>query len=339
MRHFSLVTILLALVGAAAVAIVGRSWANDPQPVAKPSNDDPFGGAGSAGPAPHAAATTAPAATQPSAPSSQPSEESMPPGLRPFVPPSPVASSHPSGVHVPQQTQPPRDGRVLTPEMAATREPQAIIDLEDSPAVTKIITALQSPTEIACNKTPLREVLDQLKKLHKIEIQIDFAGLENLGVDPGCPVTKHLSGISLRSALHLLLDELRLQYVIHHEVLLITSSEKAASEEYAATKIYSVKDLILVRNENDEIEMDFQPLIDLIQTFVCCKSWVESGGSQSITAYQFQDRCLLVICQTEEVHEQIAALLAALRRCAAADAKSGNELRLPKRPRSVAPTI
>ena len=54
-----------------------------------------------------------------------------------------------------------------------------------------------------------------------------------------------------------------------------------------------------------------------------------NGGNGTITPYQFQDRCLLVICQTEEVHEQIAALLAALRRCSAADAKAGSALRLP----------
>ena len=30
--------------------------------------------------------------------------------------------------------------------------------------------------------------------------------------------------------------------------------------------------------------------------------------------FQFRDRCLLMVGQTQEVHEQIAALLAALRR-------------------------
>ena len=51
------------------------------------------------------------------------------------------------------------------------------------------------------------------------------------GIDENTPVTKNLKGISLRSALKLLLDELQLKYVIHNEVLLITSPTKAESEE------------------------------------------------------------------------------------------------------------
>ena len=77
-----------------------------------------------------------------------------------------------------------------------------------------------------------------------------------------------------------------------------------------STRLYPVKDLILVRNEKDEIETEFQPLLDLITNTVVTKNWAENGGKGSITGYQFQDRCLLVVSQTEEVHEQIAALLA-----------------------------
>ena len=222
--------------------------------------------------------------------------------------------------------------------MAATREPQMIIGSDDSPAVTKIIAALQSPTEIACNNTPLKEVVEQLKKRHSIEIQLDESALKEAGVDAETPVTKHLSGISLKSALHLLLDDFQLKYVIHNEVLLITSPTKAESDEYMTRRIYPVKDLILVRNQDGEIETDFQPLIDSISNSVATKTWQENGGTGTVLPYQFQDRCLLVICQTQEVHEEIAALLAMLRRCAATEDKSGNELRLPKRSKTFAPT-
>ncbi len=223
--------------------------------------------------------------------------------------------------------------RILTPEMAMTPESQAIIGTDDSPAATKITAALQSATEIECKEAPLREVVEQLKKQHKIEIQLDYAALKEAGVDESAPITKNLKGISLSSALKLLLDELQLKYVVHNEVLLITSPAKAESDEYMTTRLYPVKDLILVRNQNDEIETDFQPLIDLIGNSVATKTWVDNGGTGSITPYQFQDHCLLVISQTEEVHADIAALLAGLRRFAAGDAKSGNGLRLAKRPK------
>ena len=43
----------------------------------------------------------------------------------------------------------------------------------------------------------------------------------------------------------LLLDELQLKYVVHNEVLLITSPAKAESDEYMTTKVYPVADLVL----------------------------------------------------------------------------------------------
>ena len=64
-------------------------------------------------------------------------------------------------------------------------------------------------------------------------------------MDESTPVTKNLKGISLRSALKLLLDELQLKYVVHNEVLLITSPAKAESDEYMTTKVYPVADLVL----------------------------------------------------------------------------------------------
>ncbi len=58
-------------------------------------------------------------------------------------------------------------------------------------------------------------------------------------------MTKNLKGISLRSALKMILDELQLKYVIHNEVLLITSPTKAESDEYMVTKAYPVADLVV----------------------------------------------------------------------------------------------
>jgi hypothetical protein len=38
---------------------------------------------------------------------------------------------------------------------------------------------------------------------------------------------------------------LQLKYVIHNEVLLITTPEKAESDDYMTTKVYPVADLVL----------------------------------------------------------------------------------------------
>ena len=42
-----------------------------------------------------------------------------------------------------------------------------------------------------------------------------------------------------------MLDELQLKYVVHNEVLLITTPAKAESDEYMTTKVYPVADLVL----------------------------------------------------------------------------------------------
>jgi hypothetical protein len=112
-----------------------------------------------------------------------------------------------------------------------------------SPAEKKIQEALKQPTQIEFVETPLRDVVDYLKDLHKIEIQLDTAALKDANVDENTPVTKNLKGISLRSALKLLLDELQLRYVVRDEVLLITSPGKA--DELMTTKVYPVTDLVL----------------------------------------------------------------------------------------------
>ena len=99
MRCFSLLAILLALVGAAAVAIVGRSRANDPQPAAKSGDDDPFGGDGNAAPAKSSAASPAP--TQPSF-----AQESMPTVFGRTRQSRPSRGTHRPACNTAQQTRP-----------------------------------------------------------------------------------------------------------------------------------------------------------------------------------------------------------------------------------------
>jgi hypothetical protein len=226
--------------------------------------------------------------------------------------------------------------RILTDKMALSPESPSVIDAsgsDQSAAVAKINAALATVTEIDCTDMKFSEILEILEKRHKIKIQLDSAALKDGGFDENVEITKNLSGISLRSALRLLLDDLKLNYVIHNEVLLITTPEKAESEEYVVTRIYPVKDLVLVRNENGEIETDFGQLTELIiNSTPFAKGCLGYNGT--IAPYQFRNHCLLVITHTEDVHERIAALLAALRRSGAAGPKDGNELQLPKRARA-----
>src|SRR5208283_234882 len=151
--------------------------------------------------------------------------------------------------HVPTPDDPPiiyPDAEVWKEMTARRKEKYSSTELSRrSPTEKKIEEALKQPTQIEFVETPLKDVIDYLKDLHHIEIQLDGPALKEAGVDESTPVTKNLKGISLHSALKLLLDELQLKYVIHNEVLLITSPAKAESDEYMTTKVYPVADLVL----------------------------------------------------------------------------------------------
>ncbi|MDO4583359.1 MAG: VWA domain-containing protein [Planctomycetia bacterium] len=109
----------------------------------------------------------------------------------------------------------------------------------------KINNVLKEPLEepINASETELQTVIDQLKKDHGIEIQIDNVALEELGLSADMPITLNVGGISLGAALRLMLSSHDLMYVIEDEVLKITSKE--AADMNLTTRVYPVADLVL----------------------------------------------------------------------------------------------
>jgi hypothetical protein len=106
----------------------------------------------------------------------------------------------------------------------------------------RIETALDESTTLEFVETPLADVVDYLKHLHDIEIQLDKRALDDVGIGTDTPVTHNLKGISLRSALRLILRELDLAHILRDEVLLITTPEKARHEP--VTRVYCVAELL-----------------------------------------------------------------------------------------------
>jgi hypothetical protein len=135
-------------------------------------------------------------------------------------------------------------------EMTARRIKYARTDLKQAtPAEARVSRALEALTTFDFVEIPLRDAIDYLKDLHNIEIQFDTKTLEAEGIDLETPVTRRLSGVSLRSALRLLLGSLDLTYTTENEVLLITSADRAAQR--VITKVYPVGELVLpIRTPN-----------------------------------------------------------------------------------------
>jgi hypothetical protein len=119
-----------------------------------------------------------------------------------------------------------------------------------SSAESKIEAALRDHTQVEFIETPLQDVIDFLKDLHSIEIQIDTRALEDVGIGSDSPITMNLKGVSLRSALRLMLRQLDLTYVICDEVLLIIP---VALPESTTTRVYSVAELLNSGETADEL--------------------------------------------------------------------------------------
>jgi len=190
---------------------------------------------------------------------------------------------------------------------------------EPASNVARIKRALDERSQIEFVDTPLHDVIDYLKDFHHIDIQCDSLALKQAGVDQDAQITQNIKGISLRSALRLLLAQIPnaadVTFVIHDEVLLVTTQDKADS--FLATEIYDVADLVVCQDSEAKFWDDYETLSDVILENVCPASWSDNGGQGTIKGASLGTARVLVISQTQQVHEQIAAVLKEIRAVAA----------------------
>jgi len=108
----------------------------------------------------------------------------------------------------------------------------------------EIQASLKKPVEVSFSQRPLAEVVATLGKMAGVNVHLDPQGLAAEGVTSDTPVDLDLEQpISLKSALNLILEPLRLSYVIQDEVLKITSEQTRESDVYA--EVYNVADLVI----------------------------------------------------------------------------------------------
>ncbi|HEV3343023.1 MAG TPA: hypothetical protein VG125_21795 [Pirellulales bacterium] len=208
----------------------------------------------------------------------------------------------------------------------------------------EILAALDQPTEFDFRERPLSDVIDYFKQKHEIEILLDSKALGDARVGTDTPITQKLKNISLRSALRLLLMQLDSTYVVGDGYLMITSKTQADSK--LSCKIYPVHDLVALdsdfrpappkgdqRHDSPVVSEvvpipsgfgglgglgrpdeagDFTSLIEVITTTIAPATWDEVGGPGSIAPNR--NTQVIAVSQTDDVQEEIVALLAALRR-------------------------
>jgi hypothetical protein len=191
----------------------------------------------------------------------------------------------------------------------------ASISLTAGVEAEKIQDALDSPAILQFKEIQLSDVIASLKEAYKIEIQLDEKSLSEASITKETPITEDIKGISLRSALRLMLKKIGATYVIKDEVLLITTREEADNQLEA--KVYPVADLVLPAGASagttgEGAQADFDSLIDLIETTIKPNSWQDNGGPGSISA--FENGLSIVVSQTLEGHAETEAVLENLRK-------------------------
>ena len=174
-------------------------------------------------------------------------------------------------------------------------------------AERRILAALDESTTIEFIEEPLASVVDFLKDYHQIAIQIDEPALEGIGIGTDEPANKHLAGVSLRSALNLVLHDLGLDWTIANEVLVITTPEVAKKTMF--TRVYDVGDQVLARDADGELWRDFDSMIDVLTSTVEPETWESVGGAGRIAPFEVRGAAGLVVRHTPKVHHEISRLL------------------------------
>ena len=171
-------------------------------------------------------------------------------------------------------------------------------------------------SDLALANQPLDGVLDMLSEEYGFPILFDMSALEEFGVSPETEVSITVSGISLRSAMNLMLLSPGLEdltYTVQDEVLLITTKDRA--NERLVTRVCPVADLLPRRGVTGEQNGFADGLIDMIVSCIAHDTWMENGTGQGEIQLVYPG--LLVIAQTADVHSKVERLLADIRAAAA----------------------
>jgi hypothetical protein len=108
--------------------------------------------------------------------------------------------------------------------------------------------------------------------------------------------------------------ELQLTWLIKDEVLLITTPDEA--DNHLTTKLLDVTDLVVRRDGHNKTSDDYDTLINAILCTVKPTTWEQVGGPGSVVGASVGRAKILIVSQTREEHEEVAALLAEIREIA-----------------------
>ncbi|HXD86951.1 MAG TPA: hypothetical protein VN641_10680, partial [Urbifossiella sp.] len=112
-----------------------------------------------------------------------------------------------------------------------------------TPKEFEIELKLDRPVLIDYTGMPLSQVIEDLRDKTKVDFSWDTPSLTAEQISTAMPINEKLTqGMSLRNALHLILDKAKLSFVIEYDTVRITTQKMAKGR--LVTKVFSVADLV-----------------------------------------------------------------------------------------------
>lgn len=232
------------------------------------------------------------------------------------------------------------------PKISGRRgEPVAFADSEDNRRTLAVLESKRIPVKFA--DQPLDSVLTFVKSVAGVDMDVDWAALDAVGVTKETPVTLELTRVNAKGVLDKVLERASQDpsngaaWTIKDGAIFVASQEVVDRERVLA--IYDIQDLlVVVPNFEDAPEFNLQTvlqgaqgggqspfdegneeepdlptrqerideLVDIITTNVDPEGWEDASGNRG-RLEQFQGN--LVITQTPENHREIRGLLSKLR--------------------------
>jgi len=195
-------------------------------------------------------------------------------------------------------------------ERTANRIPNPLTEREKS-----IMRSLESPITLDLKNRPFTEVMQQLSTGMKLPIVLDKSALTELEVDSNTVVNLKVDGVSTRTAIRTILNNMGLAYVIRNETILVTTQSKA--KEMTVTRVYYLGDLIrgvgpfggapVWGPQLDELQAqeNARVIVDTIQNSIDPNSWKLNGGPGTIVYHAPTGS--LIIKGSAEVHAMMGS--------------------------------
>lgn len=154
---------------------------------------------------------------------------------------------------------------------------------------------LEEPFSLEVIDEPLSSFAETLSQMLTIPVRVDGKALEENGMTSDSPVNGAISEVSLRSALHHLLEPLDLTIMVRDEILYITTPERLDSTE--ETRVYRP-------HSNGKAPINFNELAKVVQATLFVK---DSEGRLNETCEVYAES--LVIKGSLDLHQKVNDLL------------------------------